>query len=82
MGLWIAKIHEHAVTHVFRHESAEAVHGFSDAFLIGGNELPQILWIHAGGECRRTDEVGEHHCDLASLAGVLGGSVSCGNSVG
>ena len=72
MGLRIAEIHEHAVAHVFRHEAAEAAHGLGDAFLIGRNDLAQVLRVHAGGECRRTDQVREHHRDLAALGGVLG----------
>jgi hypothetical protein len=42
-----------------------------DAFLIRGNDLPQILRVHPGGKSRRTDEVGKHHSDLAALGGVL-----------
>ena len=72
MGLRIAEIHQHAVSHVLGHEAAEATHRLGDAFLIGGNDLAQVLRVHAGGECGRTDKVGEHHRDLAALAGVLG----------
>ena len=72
MGLRIAEIHQHAVAHVFGHEAAEAAHGLGDAFLIGRNDLAQVLRVHAGGERRRTDQVREHHRDLAALGGVLG----------
>ena len=72
MGLRIAEIDQHAVAHVFRHEPAEAAHGLGDAFLIGRNDLAQVLRVHAGGERRRTDQVREHHRDLAALGGVLG----------
>ena len=71
MSLRIAEIHEHAVAHVFRHEPAEATHGLGDAFLIGGNDLAQVLGVHARRECGRTDEVREHHRDLATLCGIL-----------
>ena len=71
--LRIAEIHEHAVAHVLRYEPAEALHGLGDAFLIGGNDLAQVLRVHARGERCRTDEVREHHRDLAALGGVLGG---------
>jgi hypothetical protein len=47
MGLRIAKVHEHAVVHVLRHESAEALHGFGDALLIGRDDLAQVLGVHA-----------------------------------
>ena len=67
VGLRVAEIHQHAIAHVLRHEPAEAAHGLGDAFLIGRNDLAQVLRVHARGECRRTDEVGEHHRDLAAL---------------
>ena len=73
MGLRIAEVDEHAVAHVLRHEPAEALDGLGDALLIGRNDLAQVLRVHARGERRRTDEVREHHCDLAALGGVLGG---------
>ena len=71
MRLRIAEIDQHAVAHVFRHEAAEAAHGLGDAFLIGRNDLAQVLGVHAGGERRRTDQVREHHRDLAALGGVV-----------
>ena len=67
VGLRIAEIDEHAVAHVFGDEPAEAAHGLGDAFLIGRNDLAQVLGVHAGGERGRADEVGEHHRDLAAL---------------
>ena len=72
MGLRIAEVDQHAVAHVLRHEPAEALHGLGDALLIGRNDLAQVLRVHTGRECRRTDEVREHHRDLAALGGVLG----------
>ena len=67
MGLRIAEVDQDAVAHVLRHEPAEALHGLGDAFLIGRNDLAQVLRVHAGGECRRADQVREHHRDLAAL---------------
>jgi hypothetical protein len=63
----IAKVHEGTVAQIFRHKTVEATHGFSDAFLIGRNDLAQILRVHVGGERGRADKVGEHHRDLAAL---------------
>ena len=57
MGLRIAKIDEDAVAQVLRHEPAEAAHDLSDAFVIGRNDLAQVLRVHAGGERRRADQV-------------------------
>ena len=72
MGLRIAEIDEHAVAHVFRHEPAEALHGLGDAFLIGRNDLAQVLRVHARRERRRADKVREHHRDLAAFGAVIG----------
>src|SRR5262245_48713528 len=71
MGLGVAKVDKHAVPHIARHETAEAAHGFNGAFLIGRDELSQVLRIHPSGECGRTNEVREHHRDLPALGGVL-----------
>ena len=72
MGLWVAEVDQYAVAHVLGYEPAEAVHGLGDAFLIGRNDLAQVLRVHAGGERRRADQVGEHHRDLPALGGVFG----------
>ena len=50
------------------------------ALLISRNDLAQVLRIHARRKCCRTDEVGEHHGDLAALGGVLRDRGSCGPS--
>jgi hypothetical protein len=71
VGLRIAKINECPVAHVFRHKPAEALYGLGDTLLIGRDDLAQILRVHAGGECCRTDKVTEHDRDLAALGGVL-----------
>ena len=71
VGLRIAEVDQHAIAHVLRYEPAEALHGLGDALLIGGNDLAQVLRVHARRERRRTDEVREHHRDLAALGGVL-----------
>ena len=71
VGLRIAEVDEHPVAHVLRHEPAEALHGLGDAFLIGRNDLSQVLRIHAGGKCRRAYEVRKHHRHLAALGTIL-----------
>ena len=35
------------------------------------DDLAQVPQVHAGGECCRTNQVREHHRDLATLSGVL-----------
>src|SRR6516165_10759491 len=71
MGLGIAKVDKHAVAQILRHETAETAHGFSDVCVIGRDELSQVFRIHSGGECSPTNEVREHHRDLATLGMVL-----------
>ena len=72
MGLRIAEVHKHAIAHVLRYEPAKALHGLGDALLVGGNDLAQVLGVHASRERRRADQVREHHRDLAAFGGVLG----------
>jgi len=49
MGLRIAKVDKHAVAQILRNKTAETVHRFGDAFMIGRDDLSQILWIHPSG---------------------------------
>ena len=70
MRFGIPEIHQHAVAHVFSHKSAKATHGLGNALLISRNDLAQILGVHSRGECRRSDEVREHHRDLPALGSV------------
>src|SRR5262249_46725702 len=50
MGMRIAKVHEDTTPHISGDEPAEVVHGLGDAFLIGRNDLSQVLRVHAGGK--------------------------------
>ena len=70
MGLWVAKVDERAVAESPRHEPPETAHGFSDALLIGRDQLSQVFRIHPSGECGRTNQVREHHRDLPALGSV------------
>ena len=71
VGLRITEIHEHPVAHVLRYKAAKALDGLSHALLIGGNDFTEVFRIHARRERRGTDQVREHHRDLAALGGVL-----------
>ena len=82
MGLRIAKIHQDAVAHVFCDEPAEAAHRFGDALLIGGNDLAQVLGVHARRQRGRAHQVGEHHRDLAALSRVGRRLLDCRKNVG
>src|SRR5262249_30432509 len=70
MSLGIAKVDKHAVAQILRYKTAETVHGFSDAFLIGRNKLSQVFRIHPRGEGGPTNDVREHHRDLPALGSV------------
>lgn len=62
-----AEINQHAVAMVLRNKPIEATHRLGDHVLIGQNDLTQIFRVHAGGKCRRSHKVGEHHGNLPSL---------------
>jgi hypothetical protein len=53
----IAKVYEHTIAHLLRHKSVQAVDNI--AFVIGGQDVAQVFRVHARGECRRADHVGE-----------------------
>ena len=57
MRLRITEIDQNAVAHVLCHKAAEAADSIGDAGLIGGNDLAQVFRVHAGRQCRRTNEV-------------------------
>jgi hypothetical protein len=80
MGLRVAEVHEHTVAHVLRHEPTEPLHSLSNPLLIGRNDLAEVLRVRARRERCRTDEVREHHGDLAALGGVFGLWLQWGDS--
>lgn len=67
VGVGIAKVRQDAVPHILSYGSAELAYGFARAARIGRKDVPQILRIHAGGERRRTDQVGEHDGELPAF---------------
>jgi hypothetical protein len=71
VGLRITKVDQYAITHVLRYEPAKALHSLSDALLIGGNDLAQILGVHTRRQCSRADQVREHHCDLPAFGSIV-----------
>jgi hypothetical protein len=52
MGLQIAGINEHAIFQILQHEAAEGEHDFSDAFVMGGDDIAQIGSIRAAEPMR------------------------------
>ncbi|HXE26605.1 MAG TPA: hypothetical protein VN637_17115 [Roseiarcus sp.] len=67
VGAGIAKVRQDAVPHILSDGSAELAYGFARAARIGRKDVPQILRIHAGGERRRPDQVGEHDGELPAF---------------
>jgi hypothetical protein len=57
MGMGIAEVHEDAIAQIFRYKPVKATHRSDDAFLISGNDLSQILRVHAGAwrDCVHSD---------------------------
>ena len=72
VGLGVTQIDQHPVPHVLRYEATEALHGLSDALLVGRNDLAEVFRVHARRERCRADEVREHHRDLATLGAIFG----------
>jgi hypothetical protein len=52
VSLGVAEVDQNAITHVLRSEAAEALHGLSDALLVGRNDITKDFRVHAGGERR------------------------------
>jgi hypothetical protein len=71
MCLRITEVDKHTVAHVFGDEATEPAHGLGYAFLIGRNNLAQILRVHAGGQRCRADEVAEHDRYLTAFCSVM-----------
>jgi hypothetical protein len=72
VSLWIPEINEHAIAHILRDEPIEPAHRFGSAFLVRRNNLSKVFRVHAGGQYRRADQVGEHRGDLAAFGAVFG----------
>ena len=71
LGLGIAEVGESAVTLELSDHAAVRRDDCGDAVLVGVQHLVPVLRIERGREIGRTDEVGEHDRQLASL-GPLG----------
>jgi CHASE2 domain-containing sensor protein len=72
MRLRISEINQHAVAHILGDKAVKAADGVGDAAVVGADDLAQILGIEARGQRRRTNQIAEHHRQLAAL-GFAGG---------
>jgi hypothetical protein len=62
-----AEISEHAVAHVFGDETVEAANRLRDTAVIGADHLAQLFGIEPRRQCRRADQIAEHHRQLSAL---------------
>src|SRR5262249_52660070 len=46
----IPEVHQDPITHVFRYEAGEALHGLCNAPLVSRNDFAEVFRVHAGGE--------------------------------
>ena len=67
VGPRIAEIGEHPVAHVFGDKPAGAFDDRGDAAVIGADHRAQVLGIEPRRQCRRADQVAEHHRQLPPL---------------
>ena len=65
MRLRIPEIDQHAVAHVFGEIASKARGLLRNATVIGAEDLTQVFGVVARGPRRRTDEIAEHHRQLA-----------------
>ena len=72
MRLRVAEIDQHPIAHIFGDKPVEAADRLGNGAVIVPDQLPQILRVMTGRECRRADQVAEHHRQLAAF-GVDGG---------
>ena len=72
MRLRVTEIDEDAVAHIL---TTKPPNRLGNTLLVARDDLTQILGVHARGERRRTDEVREHHGNLAALRGIFWGDV-------
>jgi hypothetical protein len=70
VGLGIAEIGEHAITHVLGNEAAVALDRGRAAAMIAPYDRAHILGIEPHRESGRADEVAEHDGEVPALGGL------------
>ncbi len=66
-GPRIAEIGEHPVAHVLGDKPAAAADHLGNAAVIGADHRPQILRVEPRRQCRRADQVAEHHRQMPAF---------------
>jgi hypothetical protein len=82
VGLGIAEISQHAITHVFGDEPPRLGDLLGATTVIGTDDLAHILGVQPSREGGRANEVDKQDRELAALGDVLGGFVRCQRRVG
>ena len=72
MGLGIAEIGQHPVTHVLGDETAGLGDEIGAAALVCTNDLTHVLGVEPRRQRGRADKVAEHYRQLAALGCILG----------
>jgi len=67
MRLRVAEIDQHPVAHVLGDKPVEAADRRGDDAVVVADQLAQILRVMTGRECRRADQVAEHHRQLPAF---------------
>jgi hypothetical protein len=70
MSVRIAKIGQHPVAQVLRDESTNAADRLAGTSVVGGDDLAQVLRVHAASKGGGADEICEQYSDLVTLRGV------------
>ena len=69
MRLGIAEIHEEPITKILCDIPVIAFNDGSTGVLIGTHDLAILFRVELLRQCSRIDQITEHHCQLATLAG-------------
>ena len=67
MRLRIAEVDQHPVAHIFGDKPVEPADRIGDGAVVGADQLAQILRVEPRRECRRADQIAEHHRQLAAF---------------
>src|SRR6516225_9472948 len=70
MRLRIAEIDQDAVAHVLGDKAVQMGDRLGDGVVVVADQLTQIFRVITGRECRRADQIAEHHRELTAFGGV------------
>ena len=67
VGARVSEVSKHSIAHVAGHETVESLDGGFCSILVAAIDLAHLLGIEMLGELGGTDEIAEHHRQLAAL---------------